>query len=416
MAKHRTPVERRVPEKGKLSGRQKLSAKRHWVALGGLLLSFCMLLPATAAPRKSSPWNPLHTRGSEIVDSAGHPVTLMGVSWWGMETKNFAPMGLDKRSMDSVLTEVNVMGFNTLRLPYSNDLLRMGAAPVGIDYELNPELKGLSGVELLDAVITAAGKHGLRVVLDRHRPDAGGQSELWYTAEHSEQEWIADWTMLAERYSDSDVVIGADLDNEPHGRATWGSGDVLTDWRMAAERAGNAILKANPHWLIFVQGVATVGGDTYWWGGNLAAAGRSPVQLEVENQLVYAPHDYPPSVSRQPWFEAAGFPANMPEVWEQHWGYLATRREAPVVMGEFGSRLETNEDRAWLMQMVWYLKQRHIGAMWWSLNPESEDTGGLYNDDWSLMEQAKLRALQPLLQANQMPSQVAVARRSTVVF
>jgi endoglucanase len=86
------------------------------------------------------------------------------------------------------------------------------------------------------------------------------------------------------------------------------------------------------------------------------------------------------------------------------------------VMGEFGSRLETNEDRAWLMQMVWYLKQRHIGAMWWSLNPESEDTGGLYNDDWSLMEQAKLRALQPLLQANQMPSQVAVARRSTVVF
>jgi hypothetical protein len=32
------------------------------------------------------------------------------------------------------------------------------------------------------------------------------------------------------------------------------------------------------------------------------------------------------------------------------------------------------------------------------------------------MEQAKLRALQPLLQANQMPSQLAVARRSTVVF
>ena len=192
------------------------------------------------------------------------------------------------------------MGFNTLRLPYSNDLLRMGAAiPVGIDYELNPELKGLSGLELLDAVITAAGKHGLRVVLDRHRPDAGGQSELWYTRRaFSEQEWIADWTMLAERYSDSDVVIGADLDNEPHGRATWGSGDVATDWRLAAERAGNAILKTNPHWLIFVQGVATVG-RRHLLVGRESGGGGAGVRcsLEVENQLVYAPHDYPPSVS-----------------------------------------------------------------------------------------------------------------------
>ncbi len=333
-----------------------------------------------------------------------------------METRNFAPLGLDKRSLDSVLSEVNVMGFNTLRLPFSNDLLRLGAAPVGINYELNPELKGLSGLQLMDAVIAAAGKHGLRVVLDRHRPDAAAQSELWYTPEHSEQEWIADWTTLAQRYNDNDVVIGADLDNEPHGRATWGSGDMATDWRLAAERAGNAVLKVNPHWLIFVQGVATVAGDTYWWGGNLSAAEKSPVRLAVESQLVYAPHDYPPSVSSQPWFQAAGYPANLPQIWEQHWGYLAAKHFAPVVMGEFGSRLETNEDRAWMMQMVWYLRQRHISAMWWSLNPESEDTGGLYDDDWALMEQAKLRALQPLLREGRATVEVAMARRSTVLF
>jgi len=60
-------------------------------------------------------------------------------------------------------------------------------------------------------------------------------------------------------------VIGADLHNEPHGPATWGSGDVATDWRLAAERAGNAILKVNPDWLIIVQGVQEYQGDTYWW-------------------------------------------------------------------------------------------------------------------------------------------------------
>jgi endoglucanase len=31
--------------------------------------------------------------------------------------------------------------------------------------------------------------------------------------------------------------------------ATWGTGDVSTDWDLAAQRAGNAILDVNPEWL-----------------------------------------------------------------------------------------------------------------------------------------------------------------------
>ena len=41
------------------------------------------------------------------------------------------------------------------------------------------------------------------------------------------------------------MVIGADLHNEPHSPACWGCGDPNTDWRLAAERAGNAILSVN---------------------------------------------------------------------------------------------------------------------------------------------------------------------------
>ena len=52
--------------------------------------------------------------------------------------------------------------------------------------------------------------------------------------------------MLAQRYASNPAVIGADLHNEPHGSATWGDGNPATDWRLAAERAGNAILAANP--------------------------------------------------------------------------------------------------------------------------------------------------------------------------
>jgi endoglucanase len=48
--------------------------------------------------------------------------------------------------------------------------------------------------------------------------------------------------MLARRYKGNPAVVGADLSNEPHGAATWGDDNLATDWRLAAERGGNAIL------------------------------------------------------------------------------------------------------------------------------------------------------------------------------
>ena len=40
-------------------------------------------------------------------------------------------------------------------------------------------------------------------------------------------------------------VIGMDLRNEPY-NACWGCGEASRDWRLAAEKAGNAILEVNP--------------------------------------------------------------------------------------------------------------------------------------------------------------------------
>ena len=51
-----------------------------------------------------------------------------------------------------------------------------------------------------------------------------------------------------------------DLHNEPHDPACWGCGDTTIDWRLAAERAGNAVLGVNPNLLIFVEGIQTFNG------------------------------------------------------------------------------------------------------------------------------------------------------------
>jgi hypothetical protein len=208
-------------------------------------------------------------QNTAITDATGKRLRLRGVNWFGFETDAFAPHGLSVRNYDDMLAQMADLGFNTLRLPYSNQLFDPGSVPSGIDERLNADLRGLAGVSLLDALVAGAWRHGLHVILDRHRPNAYAQSDLWYTEEVPESRWIADWVMLARRYRGHPAVLGADLHNEPHGAATWGDGNRWTDWRLAAERAGNAILAVNPDWRIFVQGVERVGGDYYWWGGNL---------------------------------------------------------------------------------------------------------------------------------------------------
>ena len=96
-----------------------------------------------------------------------------------------------------MLDQIKAQGYNTIRLPYSNQLFDAGSTPNGIDFEQNPDLAGLTGVQIMDRIVAYAGEIGLRILLDRHRPDAAGQSELWYTATYSEARWIHDWTMLA---------------------------------------------------------------------------------------------------------------------------------------------------------------------------------------------------------------------------
>jgi endoglucanase len=272
-----------------------------------------------------------------------------------------------------------------------------GSTPNGIDYTLNPDLKGLTGLQIMDMIVAEARVLGLMVILDQHRPDCGAQSPLWYTDHYPEARWISDWVLLARRYGGNPAVIGADLHNEPHGPATWGDGNPATDWRLAAERAGNAILRVNPNWLIVVEGIEHVGPtDYYWWGGNLAAAGSAPVQLKVAHRLVYSAHDYGPEVYNQSWFTTASFPRDLSAVWDRHWGYLAEQGVAPVFVGEFGGQnVSSGPESLWIHALVAYLRSRGISYAFWCLNPDSGDTGGLLENDWHTVDPAKLALLRP---------------------
>lgn len=337
---------------------------------------------------------PLRCVASNIVDQAGNNVYLTGVNWFGMETGTFCPHGLWARNWQQMLDQIVQTHFNTLRLPYSNQLFDSASTPNGIDFTQNQDLRGLTGLEIMDRIVHGAGQRGLKVILDRHRPDADAQSPLWYTDHVSEERWISDWVMLAKRYQNEPSIIGADLHNEPHGQATWGDGNTATDWRLAAERAGNAILDANPNWLIMVEGIEQYDNNGYWWGGNLMGARQFPVRLAQPDKLVYSAHDYGPSVSWQGWFSAADFPKNLPGIWQTHWAYLRTEGIAPVWVGEFGGpSMGTDVEGVWQRSLVSFLKEHGISYAYWCWNANSGDTGGILEQDWKTVDQAKLDVL-----------------------
>jgi len=349
---------------------------------------------------------PLSTQRAKIVDAAGRPVLLRGVNWFGIETETHAPHGLWKRDYKEMLGQIKSLGYNVIRLPYSVQSLRASNI-TGIDFSIgsNQELQGKSPLEVMDSIIQEAGRQDLLVLLDSHRLNDQRIPELWYGDGFTEADWIDTWKMLATRYKNQLNVIGADLKNEPHGRASWGTNDAATDWRLAAQRAGNAILAINPNWLIVVEGVEkNVPGQklaVHWMGANLEGVERFPVRLSRPNKLVYSPHEYGPGVFNQSWFSEAKFPNNLSSRWETGWNYIATKGIAPIFIGEFGGRqIDTNsKEGIWQRQLVNYIRQKNLSFAYWSWNPDSNDTGGILQDDWLSVNASKQELLQGLLSA-----------------
>lgn len=352
-----------------------------------------------------------HTQGNQILDAAGNPVEIAGVNWFGFESDVGAPHGLWTRSYKDMMDQMVALGFNTIRLPYSQDVLH-GQMPASINYAANPDLQGLSSIQVMDKIIAYADEVGLKVILDHHRNTAGvGTTEngLWYNGTYSETDWVNDWVTLATRYADNPTVIGVDLHNEPY-NGTWGGGGT-NDWARAAERAGNAVLAANPNLLIIVEGVGTYNNQNYWWGGNLMGVKDRPITLNVANRVVYSPHDYPNSVHAQSWFSDSNFGAALPGVFDNAWGYIYEDDIAPIYVGEFGTKLIDPKDVIWYEAITSYLSgdldnngtidipagDEGISWTYWSWNPNSGDTGGILADDWRTVNQNKVTYLKPIM-------------------
>lgn len=345
---------------------------------------------------------PLSTKGSQIIDATGKQVLLRGVNWFGMETDTHVPHGLWVRDYKDMLAQIKKLGYNVIRLPYSVQALRSSNISA-IDFSIgnNKDFWGKTPLQVMDLVIAEAQRQGLLIILDNHGLIDNKMSELWYGDGFSETDWINTWKMLANRYKSRSNVIGADLKNEPYGKARWGNNDINTDWRLAAERCAKQIQAIASNWLVLVEGVGNVPEKNQWdWaGGNLRDVKQFPVRLTKANKLVYSPHEYGPGVYNASWFSDPTFPNNMPLRWEAGFNYIATQGIAPILIGEFGGRGVDNSSKegVWQQKLVEFIGQKNLSFTYWSWNPNSTDTGGILQDDWKTVNSAKQQLLGKLL-------------------
>lgn len=371
----------------------------------------------------------LTTEGSHIVDMNGTEVWLTGCNWFGYNTGTNIFDGVWNCNLKDTLKSIADHGFNVLRVPMSAELLLQwenGEYPrANYNNAYNEELNSMNSLEIFDYVLSLCEQNGMKIIIDIHcaKTDAAGHNHpVWYNGNITEDDFVEALSWCAERYKNNDTIIGYDLKNEPHGKASetphaiWNDSDSPDNWKKVAERAGNAVLDANPHALIIIEGiqiypkdiktnnfVSTNDDDDYyntWWGANLMAVKDYPIDFgspERNKQIIYSPHDYGPRVYEQPWFQGGfTYESLMKDAWYDYWLYIQEEGIAPIFVGEWGGFME-GDNLKWMEYFRQLIAEKHLHHTFWCFNANSGDTGGLVKDDFKTWDEEKYNFVKEVL-------------------
>lgn len=370
----------------------------------------------------------LTTVDSHIVDMNGTEVWLTGCNWFGYNTGTNIFDGVWNCNLEETLGDIADRGFNVLRVPMSAELLlqwKNGEYPkANYNNAYNTSLNSMNSLEIFDYVLHLCEQNGMKVIIDIHtaKTDASGHNHpVWYRDDITVNDFIDSLAWIADRYKNNDTIIGYDLKNEPHGKASenphaiWNDSDSPNNWKKVAEKAGNAVLDANPHALIIIEGIqiypidiekndylSSDDDDYYntWWGANLMAVKKYPIDFGSEErnaQIVYSPHDYGPKVFEQPWFEGGfTYDSLMKDAWYDYWLYIQEENIAPIFVGEWGGFME-GDNLKWMEYFRQLIAEKHLHHTFWCFNANSGDTGGLVKDDFKTWDEEKYEFVKEVL-------------------
>ncbi|MEU8437837.1 cellulase family glycosylhydrolase, partial [Streptomyces sp. NPDC029216] len=386
--------------------------------------------PAAAEP---APWTPpLSTRGRYIVDARGDRFRLRSGNWDGAQgswsgsgdradpaahhagqDSHGIPLGLDRVPLPALLADFRALGLNSVRLPFSNEMLHTTAPVPDAAVAANPALRGRTPLQVYDAVVAALTDAGFAVILNNHtgttRWCCGLDGNERWNSTRSTTQWADDWVFLARRYRDNPRVVGADLYNEVR-RDTWddpnwGLGDAH-DWQAASQEAADRILtEANPNLLIVVEGINWTGipADGLPHGRPALTPVRTLSHtLVVSNKMVYSAHFYGYTgphhsgatglgETHDPRYQDMSRAQLEQTLYDQAFFVSAetgTHFTAPVWISEFGIGADETgaAPRAWFQNMTGYLASSDADFAYWPLVGWTTTVQGAPGgDSWALL-------------------------------
>ena len=319
---------------------------------------------------------PLSASGRYIVDARGQRVRLAGVNWYGAHEDDGVAPGLDRTDRHMLARRIALLGFNSVRLPFSLWMTEQATPVPGRYLAANPDLSGATPMQVYDACVEALTDAGLIVIPNCHTLDPGwccaddDGNGVWFNDRWPAERFFAAWQQMAERYRSNPLVAGMDIMNEPRQTRvgwrvltpTWGT-RPRTDIAAMYTTVGNLIHEVSPEVLIICEGLG--------YAADLTGVARHPVRLERPGKVVYSLHDYS-------WFHPAGQPRSAYfDQMHRAGGYLLREQVAPLWIGEFGNDTRSLDHfgRASSPQAVWWgnieawLTGNDVDWCWWAVNP-----------------------------------------------
>ncbi|KAJ5775082.1 uncharacterized protein N7511_000093 [Penicillium nucicola] len=342
---------------------------------------------------------PFHTRDRHIQDANGTNIKLASINWYGASDIHFIPSGLDVQHRDDIAQLICKLGFNSVRLPYAdeivdkNPVINSSLISINMDLLETATIPGQpTALEIYTAVVESLTAAGLLVIVNNHitqatwccgiNPCDTGWSNDWFGGSlfcrisQTEEQWIQNWETVMRPLARNPLVLGADLRNEPRG--LWGTLG-WKDWASAAEKASERLLDINPDWLMIVEGISSA--------NDLSQVRERPIQLSRPDRVVYSAHVYKWSGwgDLYPYSERTyrEFATTM----DNNWAYLLAEHIAPVWVGEFGMPGEPSAgDQNYWSHLVQFLGATDASWGYWALNarkPNGEwESYGLVGDSW----------------------------------
>jgi hypothetical protein len=107
------------------------------------------------------------------VDANGRRVRLAGVNWYGFHEDDGMVPGLDRIDRRTLARSIALLGFNSVRLPFSLWMTEQVTPVPGEYLAANPDLIGSTPMQIYDACVEALTETGLVVIPNCHTLDPG---------------------------------------------------------------------------------------------------------------------------------------------------------------------------------------------------------------------------------------------------